>query len=198
MLACENEVHGRVPPEPFDAPAAAAVADGPGRVPVAWLAGCLHDPAPRVHVRRHVQLGGPADPLSVEETARWVDAGREAAAHAKAAGVTVLVAAGAPSDATERLRAWLDGMPVPEHAEIRGPLGALRRLGDADAAVLVGVVLGAGEQGLAVLAEGPAAGAAADLAIALEPELRPRVVTTEDADLTVAVLRTGVDLHARE
>ena len=111
--------------------------------------------------------------------------------------MTVLVAAGAPSDATERLREWLDGRPVPEHAEIRGPLAALRRLGDADAAVLVGVVLGAGEQGLAVLAEGAAAATAAELAIAVEPALRPRVVATEDADLTLAVLRTGVDLHAR-
>ncbi len=191
------KVHGRVPPEPFDAPAAAAIAGGPGRVPVAWLAGCLHDPAPQVNARRHVQLGGPPDALSVEETARWVDAGREAAAHAKAAGVTVLVAAGAPSEATGRLREWLDGKPVPEHAEIRGPLGALRRLGDADAAVLVGVVLGAGEQGLAVLAEGATAATAAELAIAVEPALRPRVVATEDADLTLAVLRTGVDLHAR-
>jgi hypothetical protein len=193
-----RKVHGRVPPEPFDAQAAAAVAGGPGRVPVAWLAGCLHDPSPQVRVRRHVQLGGPPDALTVEATARWVDAGREAAAHAKAAGVTVLVAAGASSEASVRLRAWLDGLPVPEHAEIRGPLGALQRLGDADAAVLVGVALGAGEQGLALLAEGPAAGAAAELAVAVEPGLRPRVVTTEDADLTVAVLRTGVDLHARE
>jgi hypothetical protein len=193
----EIEVHGRVPPEPFDGPAAASVADGPGRVPVAWLAGCLGDPEPQVNARRHLQLGGPPDALSVEETARWVDAGREAAAHAKTAGVTVLVAVGAPSGACERLQDWLDGKPVPAHAEIRGPLGALRRLGDADLAVLVGVVLGAGEQGLAALAEGPAAGAAAELAIAVEPELRPRVVTTEDADLTLAVLRTGVELHAR-
>jgi hypothetical protein len=193
-----RKVHGRVPPEPFDAQAAAAVADGPERAPVAWLAGCLGDPAPQVHARRHVQLGGPPDALSVEDTARWVDAGREAAGHAKAAGVTVLVAVGAPSEATTRLRGWLDGLPVPEHAEIRGPLGALRRLGDADAAVLVGIALGAGEQGLALVAEGPAADTAAELAVAVEPGLRPRLLTTEDADLTVAVLRTSVDLLARE
>jgi len=112
------KVHGRVPPEPFDAQAAAAVADGPGRVPVAWLAGCLGDPAPQVHARRHVQLGGPPDALTVEETARWVDAGREAAAHAKAAGVTVLVAAGAATAGAANAIAATIPASTPDAAEV--------------------------------------------------------------------------------
>jgi nicotinate-nucleotide--dimethylbenzimidazole phosphoribosyltransferase len=60
--------------------------------------------------------------------------------------------------------------------EIRGPLGALRRLGGGDIAVLCGLALGAGEHGLAYVCDGLIATAGAAVAAAVEPALRPRLL----------------------
>jgi nicotinate-nucleotide--dimethylbenzimidazole phosphoribosyltransferase len=57
-----------------------------------------------------------------------------------------------------------------------GPLGALRRLGDATTAVLCGVALGAGEHGLGCVCDGLAALAGAAVAAGIEPDLRPRLI----------------------
>ena len=59
---------------------------------------------------------------------------------------------------------------------IRGPLGALRRLGGGEIAVLCGLALGAGEQGLAYVCDGLVATAAAAVAVGVEPALRPRLL----------------------
>src|SRR5207247_1091596 len=65
------------------------------------------------------------------------------------------------------------GGPDPE---TRGPLGALRRLGGGELTVLAGLALGAGERGLGYVCRGPAATAAAAVAVAVEPGLRPRLL----------------------
>jgi hypothetical protein len=184
--------HGRVPPRPFSERAATearvqlAAAPPEAREPVAWLAGCLDDPSPAV--RERIVAGGEDDPtpLTVEATARYVDHGRLLAAAAAGDGITVLVAAGAPTAGTERVAQWVaDG-------DTAHPLGALRRLGDARAARLAGLALGAGEQGLALVCDGPAAAACAALAVAIEPGLRPRVLAADaDGAAVVAVLRAA-------
>jgi nicotinate-nucleotide--dimethylbenzimidazole phosphoribosyltransferase len=146
---------------------------------------------------------GPA--LSVGEVAAAVDAGRDLAGRAAADGVTVLAAgaSAAASTGTTGLSAVLTGHdpealvePGARHAgereavvrahglhaaDARGPLGALRRLGGADVAVLCGLALGAGEHGLGVVADGliPLAGAA--VAVAVEPGLRPRLLAADRA-----------------
>jgi NaMN:DMB phosphoribosyltransferase len=56
-----------------------------------------------------------------------------------------------------------------------GPLGVLRRLGDATTAVLCGVALGAGEHGLGCVCEDLTALAGAAVAAGIEPDLRPRL-----------------------
>jgi nicotinate-nucleotide--dimethylbenzimidazole phosphoribosyltransferase len=61
-------------------------------------------------------------------------------------------------------------------ADIDGPLDALRRLGGGELAVLTGLALGAGEHGLGYVCDGVIATAAAAIAAACEPELRPRLV----------------------
>jgi nicotinate-nucleotide--dimethylbenzimidazole phosphoribosyltransferase len=141
--------------------------------------------------------------LSVGEVAAAVDAGRAQAASAATDGVTVLVGGemgiGNTTPAT-CLAAWLTGRLLPgpgtgldaagvarkravvERAlalhgpEIRGPLGALRRLGGGDVAVLCGLALGAGEHGLAYVCDGLIATAAAAIAVGIEPELAPRLL----------------------
>ncbi len=59
---------------------------------------------------------------------------------------------------------------------IRGPLGALQRLGGGELAVLCGLALGAGEQGLAYVCDGLIATAAAAIAAAHAPALRGRLL----------------------
>lgn len=144
--------------------------------------------------------------LSVEATARAVDLGRALAAEAAADGITVLAGGemgiGNTTPAT-CLAAWLTGRPAAElvgpgtgldaeglarkaavveralalHGpELHGPLGALRRLGGGEIAVLCGLALGAGEQGLAYVCDGLIATAAAAVAAQLEPDLRPRLL----------------------
>jgi nicotinate-nucleotide--dimethylbenzimidazole phosphoribosyltransferase len=144
--------------------------------------------------------------LSVSEVAAAVDAGRALAARAAADGVTVLAGGemgiGNTTPAT-CLAAWLTGRPAAalvgpgtglsedrvahkravveralalHAAEARGPLGALRRLGGGEIAVLCGLALGAGEHGLAYVCDGVIATAAAAVAAAVEPSLTPRLL----------------------
>jgi nicotinate-nucleotide--dimethylbenzimidazole phosphoribosyltransferase len=110
----------------------------------------------------------PEPPLEVVDVAAAVDAGRTAAAMAADEGVTVLVGSGGSPEHGKRLT---EALAAAEH----GPLGTLRRHGDGEIAFLCGLALGAGEHGLAYVADGSAAWAGAAVAIALEPDLRPRV-----------------------
>jgi hypothetical protein len=167
-----------IPIRPFDAGAAPP---GAGEV-AGWLAGCLGQ-RPRV-VERVVeaQRPGRAGPLPVGEVAAAVDAGRDAAAAAAGDGVTVLVGTGGAEEPAARVTSALSTLEA-------GPLGILRRQGDAETALLCGLALGAGEHGLAYVADGPAAFAGAAVAIALEPDLRPRVRATDElgGDLSSAL-----------
>ena len=181
--------HRRRPPipiVPIDAAAAsraAALGLGPAAV---WLAGVCGDPgALRIHeidaadlvtdppVRAGDPAAGPA--MSVGETALAVDAGRDLAARAAAAGATVLLA---DLDAGDG-RVALIAAALAEDGENR-PLRALRRLGDGPIAVLCGAALGAGEHGLGFAARGPGALAAAAVAAGIERDLLPRVLALGD------------------
>jgi hypothetical protein len=133
--------------------------------------------------------------MSVGEVALAVDAGREMAARAAADGIALLVA-GAPAgrdDAAARALAdVLTGAagPVPN-----GALGALRRLGDATTAVLCGVALGAGEQGLGCVCDGLAALAGAAVAVGIEAGVAPRLIAARapaDAAEAAVAQRLGL------
>jgi len=144
--------------------------------------------------------------LTAEETARAVDAGRALAARAAADGITVLVGGemgiGNTTPAT-CLAAWLTGRPAAglagpgtgldtaglerkravceqalalHGAAADGPFGALRRLGGGEIALLTGLALGAGEQGLAYVCDGVIATAAAAVAAAHAPGLGERLL----------------------
>lgn len=144
--------------------------------------------------------------LTTSQVAHAVDAGRALAAEAAAAGVTVLVGAevgiasttpatclaavvtgqalealvgpgtGLDAEGLARKRAVVARALARHGAEVRGPLSALRRLGGGELAVLCGLALGAGEQGLAYVCDGVVATAAAGVAAAIEPGLRPRLL----------------------
>lgn len=60
--------------------------------------------------------------------------------------------------------------------DIDGPLEALRRLGGGEIAVLVGLALGAGENGLGYVCDGLIATAAAAIAATIAPDLRGRLL----------------------
>jgi hypothetical protein len=127
--------------------------------------------------------------LSVGEVALAVDTGRQLAARAAADGVHVLVATVPPPASDEAARALADGIAVPgDH----GPLGALRRLGDAPIAVVCGVALGAGEHGLGCVAAGAAALAGAAVAAGIEPDLRPRLIAVDVPADDPLVRRLGI------
>jgi NaMN:DMB phosphoribosyltransferase len=198
--------HRRRPPIPIvpvDEAARGAGADERSR----WLAGVTGDrsgAAPRV---RTIDAGATpvlatvladrrdAAGMSVGEVALAVDAGRELAARAARDGAQVLVAtapAGRDDTAARALAAALTGGT--EH----GPLGALRRLGDATTAVLCGVALGAGEQGLGCVCDGLAALAGATVAAGIEPDLRARLAAapSADADSDRAALAAQLGLPA--
>jgi len=144
--------------------------------------------------------------LTVAEVAAAVDCGRELARAARADGMTVIAGGemgiGNTTPATA-LACWLTGGMSSEltgpgtgldaegvvrkaavvaraletHREdIRGPLGALRRLGGGEICVLTGVALGAGEHGLGYVCDGVIATAAAAIAAAIEPDLLPRLL----------------------
>ena len=147
-----------------------------------------------------------APALTVEAVATAVDLGRALAAEAAADGVTVLAGGemgignttpatclaawatgrrgaelvgpgtGLDAEGLTRKRAVVDRALALHLPEIQGPLGALRRLGGGEIAVLCGLALGAGEQGLAYVCDGLIATSAAAVAAALEPELLPRLL----------------------
>jgi nicotinate-nucleotide--dimethylbenzimidazole phosphoribosyltransferase len=181
--------HRRRPPIPIvpvDPRARAdALARGAGPA-AAWLAAVTGSAAaPRVRVvnaadievlRGALAARRDTPGLSVGEVALAVDAGREIAATAAAEAVAVLVAtapAGRDDAAAHALAEYLTGATEPV---AHGPLGALRRLGDATSAVLCGVAVGAGEHGLGCVCEGLAATAGAAVAAGIEPDLRPRLI----------------------
>jgi nicotinate-nucleotide--dimethylbenzimidazole phosphoribosyltransferase len=131
--------------------------------------------------------------LTVGEVAVAVDHGRALAERAAADGVTFVAGDATGTAATTSatcLAVVLTGRDAGALAgdarvaravalhgsQARGPLGALRRLGSAEVAVLCGLALGAGEHGLGFLCGGVVATAAAAVAVAVEPELRPRVL----------------------
>jgi nicotinate-nucleotide--dimethylbenzimidazole phosphoribosyltransferase len=142
--------------------------------------------------------------LGVGEVAAAVDAGRALAARAREDGMTVLVGGemgignttpaaclaqwltgraglagpgtGLDAAAVARKQAVVDAAVALHAPDIRGPLGALRRLGGGEIAVLCGLALGAGEQGLAYVCDGVIATAGAAIAAAVEPDLLPRLL----------------------
>lgn len=144
--------------------------------------------------------------LTAGEVALAVDAGRSLAAQAAADGVTVLVGGEmgiANTTPAACLTAALTGRPAAElvgpgtgvdaaglerkravveralalHGDgLRSPLGALRRVGGGEIAVLCGLALGAGEHGLGYVCDGVIATAGAAVAVALEPGLLPRLL----------------------
>ncbi|MCP9490747.1 MAG: nicotinate-nucleotide--dimethylbenzimidazole phosphoribosyltransferase [Solirubrobacteraceae bacterium MAG38_C4-C5] len=144
--------------------------------------------------------------LTAEEVALAVDAGRSLAAQAAADGITILVGGEmgiANTTPAACLAAALTGRPAAElvgpgtgvdaaglerkrevveralalHGDgLRGPLGALRRVGGGELAVLCGLALGAGEHGLGFVCDGVIATAGAAVAAALEPALLPRLL----------------------
>jgi Phosphoribosyltransferase len=168
-----------IPIRPLDADAMQAARARPGASALAvWLAGCAGHPVADLLERVVEVAGGPAGTsLTVAEVAAAVDEGREHAARAAADGVTVVAGAaegdGARAGAAA-LAAWLTGRS--DVATERGPLGALRRLGGHEVAVLCGLALGAGEHGLGCVCEGLPATAGAALAVAVEPDVRPRLL----------------------
>jgi nicotinate-nucleotide--dimethylbenzimidazole phosphoribosyltransferase len=76
----------------------------------------------------------------------------------------------------ERKRAVIARALALHGAHIDGPLDALRRLGGGELAVLCGLALGAGEEGLGYVCDGVVATAAVAIAAAIDPELRPRLL----------------------
>jgi nicotinate-nucleotide--dimethylbenzimidazole phosphoribosyltransferase len=143
--------------------------------------------------------------LETAAVAAAVDCGRELAAQAAQEGITVLVGGemgianttpatcltawltggdgslagpgtGVDAAGLERKRAAVDAALALHGPQITGPLGALRRLGGGEVAVLCGLALGAGEHGLAYVCDGLIATAGAAVAAAIEPGLLPRLV----------------------
>src|SRR4051794_321937 len=133
-----------------------------------------------------------------------IDTGRDLAAKAARDGITVLVGGemgiGNTTPAT-CLACWLTGgdpqeltgpgtgldaegvarkAKMIEHALTRhapqDPLHALAAVGGGEIAVLTGLALGAGEHGLAYICDGLIATAAAAVAVAIAPDLKPRLL----------------------
>jgi nicotinate-nucleotide--dimethylbenzimidazole phosphoribosyltransferase len=144
--------------------------------------------------------------LSADEVELALATGRRLAGEAKARGANVLVGGDmgiANTTPSACLAAWLTGRAagdvcgrgtgvddvglerkraVIERAlalhgpHIDGPRAALRRLGGGELAVLTGLALGAGEQGLGYVCDGVIATAAAAIAAGCDPALRPRLL----------------------
>jgi NaMN:DMB phosphoribosyltransferase len=108
--------------------------------------------------------------------------------------VHVLVASASGGTSDPAARALAEGLAAPAG---HGPLGALRRLGDAPIAVLCGVALGAGERGLGCVCHGPAALAGAAVAAGIEPDLRERLLAAGVPEDDALVARLGVGLAPR-
>jgi nicotinate-nucleotide--dimethylbenzimidazole phosphoribosyltransferase len=144
--------------------------------------------------------------LDDADLGRAVGVGRRLAGEARARGANVLVGGDmgiANTTPAACLAAWVTGRPardvcgrgtgieddglarkraVVERAlarhlpDIDGPPAALRRLGGGELAVLCGLALGAGEHGLGYVCDGVIATAAAAVAVAWQPALRPRLL----------------------
>jgi hypothetical protein len=181
--------HRRRPPIPIVPVDARARADALARGAdeyAAWLAGVTNEPRVRVIdaagaevLETALAMRRDTPGMSVGEVALAVDAGRALAAGAAADGVGVLVARASAVRDDSAARALAESLATGgEH----GPLGALRRLGDATTAVLCGVALGAGEQGLGCVCEGLAALAGAAVAVGIEPDLRARLIAVRAPD----------------
>jgi nicotinate-nucleotide--dimethylbenzimidazole phosphoribosyltransferase len=190
--------HARVPARPLDA-AAMDEARAAGRTEgAAWLAGCRGVARPAVRSRVVVLEGEAVPPvLPVPEVAAAVDWGRALAARSAEGGVTVLAAEvvghriAIPACALAALLTGRDPVTLARGGQVRaveqvlerhagelgGPLSALRRLGGEAFARACGMALGAGEHGLAFVADGLGATVAAALALRIEPGLAPRVRT---------------------
>ena len=184
--------HRRRPPIPIVPVDSRARADALARGAdeyEAWMASVTR--SSRVLVVAGAPPGGLRDApgMSVGEVALAVDTGREIAARAAADGVGVLVAraaAGRDDDAARAVAEALAGGS--EH----GPLGTLRRLGDATTAVLCGVALGAGEHGLGCVCDGIAALAGAAVAAGIEPDLRARLIAVPAPETAGLAARLGI------
>ena len=143
--------------------------------------------------------------LSAGDVATALAAGRALARQAARDGVTVLVGGemgiGNTTPATA-LACRLTGRPPHEltgpgtgldpegvrhkaavieralalHCEATDPLDILGRLGGGEIAVLAGLALGAGEHGLGYVTDGVIATAAAAVAVAHQPQLKPRLL----------------------
>jgi nicotinate-nucleotide--dimethylbenzimidazole phosphoribosyltransferase len=177
--------HRRRPPIPIvpvdEAARAAAIARGAdesGAWRAAVTGGRKRPRVQPVHAAAVDVLSGPlaahrdTPGMSVGEVALAVDTGREIAARAAADGIHLLVATagtGRDDGAARAVAAAFTGGS--EH----GPLGVLRRLGDATTAVLCGVALGAGERGLGCVCADCTALAGAAVAAGIEPDLGPRL-----------------------
>jgi Phosphoribosyltransferase len=184
--------HARVLVRPLDVAAMDAARAAGLAEPAVWLAGCCGRPHVRARLTMVEAAGGPAEPLPAGDVAAAVDAGR---AFAAASGATVLAVeivgrhltipasalaaalSGRPPDVVAR---GGDAAAVRELLErrggdVRGPLSALRRLGGEALARVCGMALGAGEHGLAFVADGLGAAVAAAAAVRIQPELAPRV-----------------------
>jgi Phosphoribosyltransferase len=211
-------LHARVPARPLDG-AAMDMARAAGMAEAgAWLAGCTGAARPAVRSRVVVLEGAAVpEPLSVGEVAEAVDAGRALAGRTAAAGMTVLAAevvghridvpacalavllTGRPPEALAKggQVAAVEAALARHGGDVRGPLGALRWLGGDAIARACGTALGAGEHGLAFVADGPAATAAAGIALRVQPELAPRVrVAGTGATRAEAALREAFGLQA--
>jgi nicotinate-nucleotide--dimethylbenzimidazole phosphoribosyltransferase len=144
--------------------------------------------------------------LSADDVELALDTGRRMAREARERGANVLVGGDmgiANTTPAACLAAWLTRRPAAEvcgrgtgiddaglarkravveralalhDPQIDGPREALRRLGGGELAVLAGLALGAGEHGLGYVCDGVIATAAAAVAAAIDPGLRPRLV----------------------
>jgi NaMN:DMB phosphoribosyltransferase len=189
------DAHRRRPPIPIvpvdERARQAALAGGEDPV-AAWLAAVAGDPHAPARSRTidtstvevlatTLAAHRDAPGMSVGEVALAVDTGRDLAARAAADGAQVVVAVAAAGRDDAAARAL--GAILMDAAEpvANGPLGALRRAGDATTAVLCGVALGAGERGLGCVCDGIAALAGAAVAAGIEPDLRPRLIAVRPA-----------------
>jgi nicotinate-nucleotide--dimethylbenzimidazole phosphoribosyltransferase len=185
-----------VPARPLHEAAMAAERSAGAAEAGVWLAGCIGEARPAVRSRAVVMENATVPSvMSVPEVAATVDAGRALAARSAANGVTVLafevighraevpacgltaLLTGRPPSALARggLVRAVEDLLARHAGQLTGPLSALRQVGGEAIASAVGVALGAGEQGLAFVAEGLGATAAVGVALRIEPALAPRV-----------------------
>jgi hypothetical protein len=179
--------HRRRPPIPIVPVDARALARGAGGYD-GWVAAVAPTRLTHTVDAGDVALAAHRDTpgMSVGEVALAVDTGRDLAARAAAAGAGVLVARAPAGRDDTAARALADALAA---GTANGPLGALRRLGDATTALLCGVALGAGERGLGCVCADVAALAGAAVAAGIEPDLRPRLIATAE---TALATRLGI------